>query len=316
MSQSHTAAEPDEGSDDDREGVERLSALYREYVGEPDQERDIYLGFGLFFAGIVLGAVGFLLFLYSGLQGEGSSFYWQLRELALVAVVLGLPSVVVSIVVLLPVGRRTRALSAVGMGLCIVATGILVSVYPYEWTGEGAIDGSVVTISVYAVGLVILSASTGSALVAQYLDRASSADESGETSESSEAGETVSEDEVADDIEEALDDTTLSWGGVEQQPNTKRLNLNTPEEDPDVDRSSFENVDATTTRSESDDVDDAVAGLRRLQGGESDTARGSSTEDQVDALTEFREQRAEEEIETGVEEQGLLARLRERLFGS
>jgi len=310
-----TADATDDGGESTGGVRETLADAYREYVGEPDEERDIYVGFGLFFGGIALGVVGLLLFLYSGLQEPETTLFWQSREIALVAGLLGLPSVVLSIVVLLPVGRRTRLVSGVGAGLCLLAVGILIVVYPYDWTESATLDGSVITISVYSVGLVALSAATGASLVAQYLD-AAAPDETTEGAADSDDGESVSDEAVAADIESAMDDAELSWGGVEQQPNTKRLSLDMPDADPDVERTAIENAEVNETRSESDDVNDAVNNLRQLQGGETETERGSSTEDQVNALTEFREQQAEDDtVETGVEEPGLLQRLRERLFG-
>ncbi|EMA17973.1 putative permease, partial [Haloarcula marismortui ATCC 33799] len=115
---------------------------------------------------------------------------------------------------------------------------------------------------------------------------------------------------------QALDGAELSWGGVEQQPKTKRLNLDMPETDSDLDRTAIENSEATTTRADSNDVDDAVDGLRQLQGGQSKTERSTGTGEQVNALTEFRnEQRGDDDVQTGVEEQqGLTSRLRSLFF--
>ncbi len=290
-----------------------LTSLYRRYVGEPESQIDIYVGFGAFFGGLALGLVGLVLFVYSGLQPSGSDVFWQFREAALVFTMLALPAVGVSVTVLLPVGRRTMAASLLGAVVCVVGMGWLTQVYPYQWTSAG---NDVSVLSTYAVGVVLLAASTGSSLVAQYIDSRAG----GETAVSGtgEAGpgetdEGVSDEQVRADIDEAVADSSLTWGGVEQEPTTKRLELDMPET-PDVDRSSAESV--TETRSSSDDVDDAVSGLRQLQGGEQETARAESPDDQVDALTEFRRQQEEEDIETAVDtDRGLLARLRERVLG-
>ena len=203
-----TADATDDGGESTGGVRETLADAYREYVGEPDEERDIYVGFGLFFGGIALGVVGLLLFLYSGLQEPETTLFWQSREIALVAGLLGLPSVVLSIVVLLPVGRRTRLVSGVGAGLCLLAVGILIVVYPYDWTESATLDGSVITISVYSVGLVALSAATGASLVAQYLD-AAAPDETTEGAADSDDGESVSDEAVAADIESAMDDAGI-----------------------------------------------------------------------------------------------------------
>jgi hypothetical protein len=308
--------EDEPGGEDGTERGGPLFSTYRKYVGEPESTREVYVGFGAFFAGIALGVVGLVLFLYSGTQTTGSDVFWQLREAALVFVMLALPAVAMSVAVLLPVGQRTTAASLAGSVICVAAAIWLTLVYPYDWTDAG---NDVLVLSTYAIGVVILAASTGSALVAQYLDRLAP-DETKRVTEveidaqAAESGESVSEAEVAEDIEDAMSESTLTWGGVEQKPTTKRLKLDMPETDPDVDRADVES--ATETRSASDDVDDAVDGLRQLQGSEQKTARAESPDDQVDALTEFREQQQDdEEIETGVDEsEGTLDRLRERLF--
>ncbi|PSQ61365.1 MAG: permease [Halobacteriales archaeon SW_9_67_25] len=294
-----------------------LTALYRRYVGEPDSQRDIYVGFGAFFGGIALGLVGLALFVYSGLQPSGSDVFWQLREVALVFTMLALPAVGVSVTVLLPVGRRTMAASLLGAAVCLAGTAWLTQVYPYQWTSAG---NDVSVLSTYAVGVVLLAAATGSSLVAQYVDSvapqrtgtATAGGEGGGGRDDSDAGETVSDEQVQADINEAVSDSSLTWGGVEQKSNTKRLEIDMPET-PDIERSSVET--ATETRSASDDVDDAVSGLRQLQGGEQETARTESPDDQVAALTEFRQQREDEEIETGVDaDEGVIESLREKLF--
>lgn len=306
----------DSSQTDDRSGDGEAStgegplfSIYRRYVGEPESRRDVYAGFGTFFGGIALGLVGLALFLYSGTQPSGSAFFWQLREVALVAVMLGLPAVALSFAVLLPVGQRTMAASLVGAGICVVGAVWLTQVYPYEWTSAG---NDISVLSTYAVGIVLLAASTGSSLVAQYVDSVAPREADAPATDDEESGESVSDDQVAEDIEEAMSDSSLTWGGVEKEPNTKRLKLDMPE-DPAIDEANVES--ATETRSSGDDVDDAVSGLRQLQGGEQETGRTESPDDQVDALTEFRERQEDDDIETGVEsERGFLAWLREKLF--
>lgn len=303
------------GEDDATERGGPLVSMYRRYIGEPESRQVVYAGFGLFFAGVALGVAALVLFLLSGAQTTESDSWWQLREAALVFVMLALPAVALSVSVLLPVGRRTTAASLGGVAICLVATGWLTQVYPYDWTTAG---NDVLVLSGYAVGVVVLAASTGSALVAQYLDRVGP----GEVTRVTEVeidgpprddGESVSDEEVAADIEEAMSDSTLTWGGVEQQSNTKRLNLDMPDTGADLDDQNIE--PATETRSSGESVDNAVDGLRQLQGEEEETARAQSPDDQVDALTAFRDQQAEDELETGVEaDRGRLKRLREKLF--
>jgi len=292
---------------------DRLLRLYEAYFGEPERRQDVYIGFGLFFAGIALGTVGLSTLVYTGTLTTGSETFWQFREIALVTAMLGLPAVALSIVVLLPVGRRTLATSLVGAGICLAATAWLTVVYPFEWTEAG---NDITVISTYATGVVVLAASTGSALVAEYLDRTAGRHRSvtEPTQDTATADkQTVTDEEVEEDIEEVMDDSSLTWGGVDQQPTTKRLELDLPAADEDIDQSEFEQMTATETRAAGDDVDDAVDGLRQLQGGKKETARVESPDEQVTALTEFREQH-EENIQTGVDtEKNLFDRVRDKL---
>jgi hypothetical protein len=315
MSSEDTSGQESDPGDEEVERGGPLVSMYRRYIGEPASRQEVYAGFGLFFAGVALGVAALVLFLLSGGQTTESDSWWQLREAALVFVMLALPAVALSVSVLLPVGRRTTAASLVGAAICLVATVWLTQVYPYDWTNAG---NDVLVLSGYAVGVVVLAGSTGSALVAQYLDRVAP-DEIKRVTEVEVDGqqrdesESVSDEAVESDIEEAMGDSTLTWGGVEQQSSTKRLNLDMPDTDEELDDENIE--PATETRSSGETVDDAVDGLRQLQGEEEETARAESADDQVDALTAFREQQADDEIETGVEtDPGTIERLRERLF--
>lgn len=288
-----------------------LVATYRRYVQSDVSRREIYSGFGLFFAGVTFGVAAFVVFLYSGTYPTGSEPYWYIREVAIVAGSLMVPAIAVSVVVLLPVGRRTRTVSAVGTVIILVSIVWFTQVYPWQWSSAN--DMSV--ISLYAVGVALLVGATGAALVAQYVDRVTE-----QPSEGSEAGahdsseDAVSDEDVRADIDDAMADSSLTWGGVETEPTTKRLKFDMPDaaEVGNVD----ETVDAATeTRSAGGSVDDAVDGLRKLQGGEDATARTESPDEQVSALAAMRErQQTDDDVETGVERPGLLARLRRQLF--
>ncbi len=303
--------EPTEGENESPDSP--LLSVYREYIGEPESQRDVYVGFGLFFAGIALGVVGLGAFAYSGTQETGSTLFWQLREFALVVTMLALPAISISVAVLLPVGQRTNIASLAGSGVCVVAIVWLIQVYPFEWTGTG---NDLRVIGLYSLGLVVLAASTGSALVAQYVDRVTPQEQRDVTVESgveeSTEGEDVSDEQVAADIEAAMDEASINWGGVEHRPTTKRLKLDMPELDHDTE-SNTETLSAAETRSAGDSVDDAVSGLRQLQGDDRTTGRAESPDAQVDALTQLHQQR-EAELETGVDDEGPLQRLRDRLF--
>ena len=296
----------------------RLLALYRRTLGEPDSERDVYVGFALFFGGIALGVVGLVVFLYSaGFDPAGDAF-WQLREVALAAAFLGLPAFILSIVVLLPVGRRSTLAAAGGATVCLAAVGVFVAVYPQSWNVQFGADYSTEGIALYAAGLAVLVGATGSALVAQYLERARPAPSAaregadgasgGAGATAGGGGETVTDEQVRRDIEESMADAELSWGGVRKRE-TRRLRIRTPDVEEAGEVGSFDRGTAKTARSAG--TDDAVAGLRQLRGGDRKVAAGSGTDDQLEKLRRLQAERAEAEVER--DSGGVVDRVRQRL---
>lgn len=296
----------------------QLLALYRQYIGEPEHVRDVYLGFGLFFAGIAFALVGVLVFLWSSAYPQTVDRFWQLREIAIVLAAIGLPTFLASVTVLLPVDRRAEYATIAGGAICLLAVAMFVAAYPHNWNVSGP-DASVRGVATYSLGLVVLVGSIGSALVTNYIQH-TSADAAaatgtagdGSTAEAAPDGdetETVSEGQVARDIEDAMADAELSWGGVEKS-NTKRLTFQTDDAEAEIDRSSFDRVGANESRS-AGGVDDAVDSLRQFRGGDTAQATGQGTDQQADALSQLRERQAAEEQQA--EQQGLSDRLRERL---
>lgn len=273
-----------------------LLALYRRYVGRPTSERDVYAGFALFFGGIALGAIGLVVFLFSTGIPEGDPLFWQLREIAITLAALGLPAFILSIVVLLPVSTRAVTVAAAGAVICLIAVGVFIAAYPSNWNVPRGTDYSAQGIAVFAAGLAILLAVTGSALVAHHIERTRkpSKDSDGAAAGSTESrDETVTDEQVERDIEEALANTELTWGGVEKAT-TRRLRVNTPDiEGTRLDAAGFDGAAAKTARSEG--VDDAVSGLRRLQGGERTEATGADVDEQTAALRELRAKQREQE---------------------
>lgn len=286
--------------------ISRDNALFRwyeRYVGEPDATTDVYLGFGVFFCAVALGIVGLVLFLASGAAAPGSDRYWAFRRVAIVLTALGLPAALVGIVILLPVDRRALYAAGGGTAVCLAAMGLFLSVYPNNWNVQTGADYSTLGVAIYATGLAVVVAATGAALVAHQLDRvrpATDEDDEGDREES------VSDERVARDIEDAMADVELSWGGVRRKE-TKRLNVQI--DDGGIDSSSFDRVGPETTSSTG--VDDAVAGLRTLQGRNRETATGGGADDQAAALAELRERQRAEALARA--DETLLDRLRDRV---
>lgn len=291
--------------------TDRLLEFYREYLGDPDRTTDVYVGFALFFAGVGLGATGVILFLLSARLGDTMTAL-TIREVAAVAAAIGLPALLSSVVVLLPVDRRMLYVAGVGSAICLVAVGIFVWAYPYNWNVTTARDYSAIGIGVYSLGVVCVIAATGSALVAHQIEQTGSAVAGGGSGSGAGAsaaagtGATTTADSTMDaeaaeqqalaDVERELDNAELTWGGV-QKDEGRSLTLDTGDVD-DVDGGNVDASSATTTRSTGTNVDAAVDGLKSLQGGETETASGGGTDDQANALRELREQkRAEEEAD-------------------
>lgn len=278
-----------------------LFEWYARYIGDPDAETDVYLGFALFFGGIALGTVGVLVFLLSAAAGSPDQPAFALREVAVVASAAGLPALLLGIVVLLPGDRRMTYAALAGTAVCLVAVALFVAVYPMHWNVERTPDYSAQGVGVYAVGLVAVVAATGAALVGHQVERASagngaggSADGGGSAADVGDgAAETVSDERVRRDIDEAMADADLSWGGVEKTE-TRRLELDT--DTPDDIRTNADRVSAETTTAEGNDVDEAVSGLRQLQGRDRDVDSSTGVDEQTAALTELKQQREAEQV--------------------
>lgn len=292
----------------------RLVRLYREYVGDPEEAVDVYTGFALFFGGIALGLAGVVLFLASDAVATDLAGLYAVRQIAAVAAAIGLPALLSGVVVLLPVDRRALYLAGAGGVVCLGAIGLFVWAYPVYWNVSGNPDYSATGVGIYSLGLAGVVAATGAALVAHSVERAAPGTTPGEAStavgaaKADDERETVTDEQVRADIERELGDAELSWGGIERTE-TRRLELNTgPEEE--IDRRGFEVDSAKTARASGDTIDDAVSGLRQLQGGEKQTASGSGTDDQAAALRELKRQREAQEAQQ--ESAGWLDRLKKR----
>ncbi|WP_424014922.1 DUF7139 domain-containing protein [Halorubrum xinjiangense] len=305
-------------SEADAENV--LIEYYRRYVGDPDRTIDVYAGFGLFSAGIALGVIGVVVFLYSATLDPTAASTFAVREVAAVVGAVGLPALLFGIVVLLPVDRRMLYLAGAGIAVTLAATGAFTWAYPHNWNVVVNTDYSAQIVAVYTLGLVAVIGATGGALVAHRVERvaggagaagaAGGAGTGGGTADAGggsgpgaagSGGEEVTEESVRADIERELEDAELTWGGVERSE-TRRLELNTSAVDEaDVDTEKLAGS-ATETRTTSGTVNDAVSELKGLQGGDVKTDSGQGTDDQAAKLRELREQQrkeAEEDDEDG-----------------
>lgn len=278
---------------------DRLVELYRAYIGEPDRRTDVYLGFALFFGGLGLGLVGLFLFVIERAVLGGLVFW--LREIAFAIGAIGLPLVLVAVVVLLPADRRVMYVAAGGLVIVIASIGFFVAVYPSNWN-YGTPDYSLHGVTVYAVGLISVLAATGSSLVGYHIERVEDGTAAETEPDADEAAEPdVTDARVQQDIEEAMADTDISWGGVERVE-TETLKI-TPDEE--LEGQSLDQSSAKVHRSSS--IDDQLSALQGLKGGEQRTDSGSGVDDQAAALKELREQQRREET---AEQSGILEQIK------
>ena len=289
---------------------DRLVEVYRAHIGEPDRRTDVYLGFALFFAGLGLGLVGLALFVVE--RGLLAGEVFGVRQVAFAAGALGLPVVLTSVVVLLPADRRALYVAGGGLAVTVAAVAFFVSVYPSNWN-YGTPDYSLQGVTVYSAGLVGVLASTAAALVSYHVERVggpadASGSASGRTGTAATVGEMADDDpdataeRVRRDIDEAMESTEITWGGVEKVE-TERLRINP---DTDLEGAELDQSSARTHRSAG--VDDAVSGLRGLQGGQQRTETSSGgVDEQTEALQELRRQQREA---AEAEPDGLVDRLK------
>lgn len=288
-----------------------LFRLYRRYLGEPETETDVYLGFGLFFAGIIAAAFALVLFsIGAGVYGLRTTAYFALAQPGYVLGMLAMPVSLLGVVVLLPTKRRVLGVAAAGLLTTGLAATVFLTVYPAEWFEFGT-RNTLAVVGTYAVGVGAMLAATGASLVGQQLERAGAPVPSDIRPAEDPAEETLSDEDVRADIEEAMASVELTWGGVEK-PEGKRLNLNT-----DFADGMGEEVDVAAKRTvAAGGVDSQVSGLKKLKGGERSVNTSASTvDDQTAALNALKDQKRKDEVPENapLREWGPIARIRRGL---
>ena len=267
-----------------------LFDLYRQYIGEPDDRIDVYLGFGLFFGGIALAGLALVLFIGASLFAFESDPFWLFREISFGMGMMAVPTLLLGILVLLPVDNRAIYAGAAGTAITFVAVIGFAVLYPYNFNVEGAQYTAHVVVS-YAVGMALVLVSTGVALVAHQIERAKPGPADIEPMEEPEPTESYSDEEIRRDIEDAMNDVDITWGGVEKHEGTS-LTFDLEEEGYDFSGMQVEAKKVTSSST----TDDQVQGLKAMKGGENKTATSTSTvDDQTTKLNELRQKRKEDQ---------------------
>lgn len=271
-----------------------LFDLYERYIGEPETETDVYLGFGLFFAGVAVGAIALLSFVGTvslyGYRETGG--YYSAVQVPYTLAFLSMPVTMLSIVVLLPVKRKAMYGAAVGTVVAVVATVGFVVSYPEQWA-EGNPGRMLAVVGSYAVGFSIVVAAAAAALIAHQIQKAGESGTSAGAEEETETDEEISMERVEEDIESAMEDVDMNLGGVRKTEN-KKLSFNNDFSDQEMKGGSVE-----PERKVGSGVDAQVEGLRSMKSGESKTETSDETvDDQAAALNDIQVA-TEGEIETG-----------------
>lgn len=287
-----------------------LFSLYEQYVGEPETETEVYSGFGLFFAGVSFAVIGLLLFILgAAVYGLREPGYFALAQPGYLFGLLSVPLALMGIVVLLPTSRRIVTTAFGGLALAVVAAGAFLWVYPSVWFEFGPWN-TLFIIGTYAVGLAVIIATTGSALVAHRLTQGQKTKAGTATADSDGDGpstESITDEEIESDIEAAMSDVDISWGGVEQTE-TRRLDFTTDYADEASGSLDVEAEQTVSTRG----VDAEVDGLRQLKGGETDVETADGTvDDETAALRELKDRKRSGDLsDDDPDEGGALSRLR------
>jgi len=136
-------------STESKNGV--LYDVYRQRVGEPTTHDEVR-GYWVFLVGLLLGTVGFLLFLPSTSPTEVGGL--TLREASIFVSAVGLAMLVAGPVVRLPLQSWANYAAYAGQAVCFAAAVWFVFVFPGEWDPQ---TGNEPVIVLYAVGLAVIT---------------------------------------------------------------------------------------------------------------------------------------------------------------
>jgi hypothetical protein len=124
----------------------------------------VYAGVTLFAMAMLFAITSLGAFLGSGQVGEIP--YLLVREASFGLAAGSLPTFLLSLVVLLPSGRRSTAIGLAGVGVTAVAVGLFERAYPAQWTSTPT-GTTALVIEVYAAGLFLLVVGVALALRAR-----------------------------------------------------------------------------------------------------------------------------------------------------
>src|SRR5688500_58842 len=150
-----------------------LESRYDNLFGTKTSKGQLYGGFFLLIAGIVLGVAALILFFIGYNVDPQNSSYYRWREGALTVGAAAGILLFFGPTVSLPTKTGMRILSYIGAGLCLLATVLFFFHYPEHFNLRNAAPGQAdytgLDTLIYAAGLALLIATLFTSLIGYYL---------------------------------------------------------------------------------------------------------------------------------------------------
>lgn len=172
------------------------------------------VGFSLIAAGALCGLVGVGAVLFA--QTAPGMQKYAYREIAGAALGLALPLFLAGVAMSLPMRHAAQAALGSGVLFCLVAVGLFVHLYPFDWNVRGR-DSSPRVIIAYGLGLAYIVGALSTALVDAYVEMRT------RRAEARAEEEEVTDEEVMRDLLETTSRMRLTWGGL--RTDDRELNL-------------------------------------------------------------------------------------------
>ncbi len=266
-----------------------LESRYNNLFGPKTSKGQLYGGFFLLIAGVVLGIAALILF-FIGYNAEAESTqYYRWREGALTIGALALTMIPLGISVSLPTKTGMRILSYIGVGLCLLATVLFFIHYPENFNvkGSGQKDYTGLDTAIYAIGFTFLVASLFTSIIGYYLGKLQPvAAEGGEDvdDESYGPGYEVPDWVVERDIEYAMKKHGVSWGDGRSGSGSSPLGMTLGESNFVVGGLGK----ARTVQLDAEQVDTGVAQLTQIKPTKKPTIPGQWEDESTAALRKLR----------------------------
>ena len=260
--------------------------------GRETTRGQLYGGLYLLFGGFLLGLTALGTFFFANTRPEASLFAWREGALALGAVAV--TTFFFGISYALPSKRGMRIASYVGLVLCLIATGLFMAHYPYNFNVADSpdptqADYTAPDLMLFAAGLAIIVAGAFVSVIGYWV-QLSQGPKTEEEDEWTGKGYEVPDWVVEKDIDDAMKRHGVSWGLGEK---TDHIHLEVAEMGPGLAFGKRGKV--KTVHLSADRVETATATLvkTRPEFSRSKALPGQWADEAVDALRAFQKEKVE-----------------------